>query len=221
MLFQKSANAILLLDPERDTVVENNATAVRYFESETPEALRNRSFPSLFSDSSFAEAYSSLKTTFTETENVSREAELQTLRGKKFWANISFRILSSSRNRLLLVQIKDVTEKIQAEKSLAAHEANLNAIIENSEALIWSVDKDYKLIIYNSRFESMMRKYYGPTLEPGRYVFPEGVSAENIRNWKSFYDRALSGDRFSVNVWNWNSNVFVRNCRSHGTGFSE
>ncbi|MDV6235258.1 response regulator [Leptospira ellisii] len=199
MLFQKSANAILLLDPERDTVVENNATAVRYFESETPEALRNRSFPSLFSDSSFAEAYSSLKTTFTETENVSREAELQTLRGKKFWANISFRILSSSRNRLLLVQIKDVTEKIQAEKSLAAHEANLNAIIENSEALIWSVDKDYKLIIYNSRFESMMRKYYGPTLEPGRYVFPEGVSAENIRNWKSFYDRALSGDRFSVN----------------------
>ncbi|TGK37517.1 response regulator [Leptospira gomenensis] len=199
MLFQKSANAILLLDPESDVVLDHNATAMRSFEVESAESIRSRTFPSLFADLSFEESYRTLKRKFTETENVSREAELQTLRGKKFWANLSFRILSSSRNRILLVQLKDVTEKIQAEKSLAEHEANLNAIIENSEALIWSVDKDYKLIIYNSRFETVMKKYYGPTLEPGRSIFPENVSEENIRNWKSFYDRALSGERFSVN----------------------
>ncbi len=47
---------------------------------------------------------------------------------------------------------RDVTEQRLAERQLAASQANLTALVENTGDAIWSVDRDHRLITFNSAF---------------------------------------------------------------------
>ncbi len=48
--------------------------------------------------------------------------------------------------------IRNVTETVIAERQLASSKANLNALIENTGDVIWSVNADHALITFNSAF---------------------------------------------------------------------
>ncbi|TGM57903.1 response regulator [Leptospira adleri] len=204
MIFQRSANAILLLEPETDIVIENNLTALQYFAARHSD-LVGVTFTSLLEEGFSLLDYQSMKKRVSEGESYNWEVEFKTFDRKNFWGNVSFRILASSLNKIILVQIKDITEKIIARKSLveqsikiAEHEANLNAVIENSEAMIWSINKNYEIIIYNSSFFAEIKKYFQKEIYPGYKIFDVGISEEEIRKWKNYYDRALSDERFQI-----------------------
>ncbi len=158
-IFQKSANAILLLDPDKDLILEINQIACRYFEIQNQSEILNLPFSNLLTQDFTHSEYTSRKKKILSGETPSWDLEFKTFRGKKFWGNTSCGMISTHLNKIILVQIKDITEKVNTRKSLleqagtiAEHEANLNAIIENSEAMIWSIDKNYKLLIFNSQF---------------------------------------------------------------------
>ena len=48
--------------------------------------------------------------------------------------------------------IRNVTETVIAERELAGSRANLNALVENTGDVIWSVNSDHSLITFNSAF---------------------------------------------------------------------
>ncbi|PJZ42554.1 hybrid sensor histidine kinase/response regulator [Leptospira kmetyi] len=205
MIFQKSANAILLLNPEDDRILEINHTSSQYFETEGSSEILNIPFSDLLAEGFSPSEYESRKKKILSGEGVSWEVEFKTFRDRKFWGYASFRILTSNLNRIVLVQIKDITDKINARKSLlkqsktiAEHEANLNAIIENSDAMIWSVNTNYELLIFNSQFQKMMQDFYHSEISTGFNVFQKELPPDIVQYWKEFYDRALSGERFSV-----------------------
>ncbi|EMY79671.1 PAS domain S-box protein [Leptospira weilii serovar Ranarum str. ICFT] len=204
-IFQKSANATLLLDPKKDLILEINQTASRYFEIQDTFDILNIPFSNLLAEGFSSSEYDSRKKKILSGETPSWDVEFKTFRGRKFWGNTSFRMISTRLNRIVLVQIKDITEKIKAENALleqariiAEHEANLNAIVENSEAMIWSVDKNYKLLIFNSQFQNVMQDFYHSEISAGFNVFQKELPPEVAKYWKEFYDRALSGEKISV-----------------------
>ncbi|EMO61897.1 PAS domain S-box protein [Leptospira borgpetersenii serovar Pomona str. 200901868] len=153
---------------------------------------------------SFSE-YESRKRKILSGETPSWEVELKTFRGRKFWGNTSFRTVSTRLNRIILVQIKDITEKVNARKfiseqaaTITEQEANLNAIIENLEAMIWSINKNYELLIFNSQFQNAMQDFYHSEISLGFNVLQKELPPKVFEYWKEFYDRALSGEKFSV-----------------------
>ncbi|EMM84578.1 PAS domain S-box protein [Leptospira interrogans str. 2006001854] len=204
-IFQKSANAILLLDPDKDLILEINQTASRYFEIQNQSEILNLPFSNLLAQDFTHFEYTSRKKKILSGETPSWDLEFKTFRGKKFWGNTSCRMISTHLNKIILVQIKDITEKVNTRKSLleqagtiAEHEANLNAIIENSEAMIWSIDKNYKLLIFNSQFQNVMQNFYHSEISTGFNLFQKELPPEIAKYWKEFYDRALSGEKVSV-----------------------
>ncbi len=46
-------------------------------------------------------------------------------------------------------------------------EANLSALIESTEDLIWSVDPRYRLITFNGAFMEYFERNYGGPVAPG------------------------------------------------------
>ncbi|WP_061223047.1 response regulator [Leptospira weilii] len=204
-IFQKSTNTILLLDPEKDLILETNQTANLHFETQSPSEILNIPFSNLLTPGFSSSEYESRKRKILSGETPSWEVEFQTFRGRKFWGNTSFRTVSTRLNRIILVQIKDITEKINARKfileqaaTITEQEANLNAIIENLEAMIWSIDKNYQLLIFNSQFQNAMQDFYHSEISPGFNVFQKELPPKVFEYWKEFYDRALSGEKFSV-----------------------
>jgi PAS domain S-box-containing protein len=100
--------------------------------------------------------------------------------------------------------IKNISELINSSRELqnlsqelAEKEANLSALIENTQDLICSVDKDYHLITANSAYLAYIKKRYNHDLQKGAYMFEQ--SSKNVKEyWLPIYDRALAGESFKM-----------------------
>lgn len=76
-------------------------------------------------------------------------------------------------------------------------EAYLSALIESAEDLIWSVDLDYRLVLFNRAFEQLARKVHGDAIAVG-YRPTDRLPAEKAAEWQRFYDRALADGSFRI-----------------------
>ena len=91
---------------------------------------------------------------------------------------------------------RDVTEQRRAERGLAASQANLEAVVENTGDAIWSVDSDHRLITFNSSFALSVEARTGR--EPQTGDSPDRLFEHADTAWyRQLYGRALAGERFS------------------------
>jgi two-component system sensor histidine kinase/response regulator len=91
----------------------------------------------------------------------------------------------------------DIAARQSAEAKLQTSEANLSALIENSDAAIWSVNRDYRFTVLNEMARRRFQAAFGTRLEVGDHVF-ESRPAEIRAEWKSYLDRALGGEKFTA-----------------------
>ncbi len=92
---------------------------------------------------------------------------------------------------------RDITQGKQYEKMLLESEANHRALIENTEARIWSIDTNYNIIAVNTNFANDYKTAFNFSLTKGAYAI-ENAPPEIEKRWKDRYNRCLQGERFSV-----------------------
>lgn len=91
---------------------------------------------------------------------------------------------------------RNVTDERRAAEELATSQANLRALFESTGDAIWSVDRNHRLITYNSAFSLGVEARVGR--EPGQGDGLEDLASGEEREWlQERYDRALAGYRFS------------------------
>ncbi|MCX6180810.1 MAG: ATP-binding protein [Bacteroidetes bacterium] len=97
-----------------------------------------------------------------------------------------------------LVTLIAINAKINAENNLKKNEANLNALIENTGDLIWSVDSKLRLLTANKAYMEMRKEFFGEFPMIGERVnldvYPDNVK----KDWENYYERALKGESFSA-----------------------
>ena len=99
----------------------------------------------------------------------------------------------------LIVTFNDITERKLAETQISQNNANLNALIENTNDFIWSIDRDYKLLTANSEFLKDIQPLYNERLSIGSLMLDkEKLPDELYEKWKNRYDKALSGNKFKA-----------------------
>ena len=77
--------------------------------------------------------------------------------------------------------------------------ANLTALIEHTPDAVWSVDRHYRLITYNTACQRQFAKAYGITLRPGLDLVACLPLAQQSL-WKTCYDRALAGEELAIEL---------------------
>jgi len=89
----------------------------------------------------------------------------------------------------------DVTERKLAEEKIRKSEANLTAIIENADAHVYSIDRDFRYITFNSVIRNSLKAIYGIEIKPGDKVFEflEGIDPAEAREWEGIYTEAMLG----------------------------
>lgn len=95
---------------------------------------------------------------------------------------------------------QDISDRQQMETVLRQNEANLTALIENTDGSIWSVDRQFRLIIGNHQFRSNFSQVLQREIAEHEYIFPTEVSLALREQWQDFYARALQGEKFKVEV---------------------
>lgn len=95
----------------------------------------------------------------------------------------------------------DITEKRHAEQQKEFDRLDKEALINSTSDLIWSVNREYKLIAANKAFNQSLEENYNVRLNPGDKVLAEEVfSADLIQFWKNLYVRALNGEAFTIEL---------------------
>jgi signal transduction histidine kinase/DNA-binding response OmpR family regulator len=85
----------------------------------------------------------------------------------------------------------------RAETEARAAAANLSALIENTTDSIWSVDRDLKLVTFNSHFQREFSQAFGVAPRPGMCL-PDRLTDPVRQRWREWYRRALAGEQFST-----------------------
>lgn len=125
---------------------------------------------------------------------MSFEARFITKAGKTLW--ISWTVNLNEREGLLFCVAKDITDKKRVEERLVASETNLNAIIENTDAMIYSLDAEFRYVTYNDKLSRMMQEFFGVSIFPGYSVF-DFISAQypnDVKEWKNIYNKGFAGE---------------------------
>lgn len=103
-------------------------------------------------------------------------------------------------NRLIKLQgiLQDITERRLTEMEREFDSNNLKALINNTDNLMWSIGTDFKIITWNKAFEDTMMQVTGRALIKGEPLPNIGFSDEQIKNWNKYYERAFSGEKFTL-----------------------
>ncbi len=92
--------------------------------------------------------------------------------------------------------VQDVTKTKLIEDQIEFDKNNLKALINNTTDLMWSVDEDFKLITSNQPFNDITKKTCGKIIEKGDNILHAALSKEQLNSYKTYYQRALSGETF-------------------------
>ena len=96
----------------------------------------------------------------------------------------------------LSITVTDITKKKQAKELLQRSESNLNAIIENTDAFIYSLDTNFNYLTFNKGLKNSIWEVYGIDLHAGYNVFDiiNSFHPEQVQEWQNVYSRVLKGE---------------------------
>lgn len=117
--------------------------------------------------------------------------------GETHWFNFSINpVYAGNEITGLSITSTDITERKLTANLLLRSEANLKAVIENTDAFIYSLDKDLRYVTFNQGLQNLMKELYGIDIKPGYNIFDfinqfEPAAAEE---WNSTYSKCLKGE---------------------------
>lgn len=95
--------------------------------------------------------------------------------------------------------LKDKIEELESAKAIISRdEQNLRALIDNTDNLIWSIDRQGNIIMANEVFKKAVYNKHGVTIKNGASIYDEKLNPRLVAKWKQYFERCLSGESFSI-----------------------
>ncbi|MGN6421184.1 MAG: hypothetical protein ACTHMC_26960, partial [Pseudobacter sp.] len=87
------------------------------------------------------------------------------------------------------------SRKPKAQQPVSDQEANLLALVENMEGLVWSVDRNMQYIILNSALRKKIKELIGVDASPGDKMLDllALLDPDKKSEWQKIYQNALKG----------------------------
>lgn len=98
----------------------------------------------------------------------------------------------------LAVYFTDINEEKELKDAITRQEQNLNALINNTEDLIWSVDKDLRILSINRACQEYVFGITGKWPEVGQLTSVKHMPDVMRDYWLDNYKRAINGETFKV-----------------------
>lgn len=119
--------------------------------------------------------------------------------GEIIYADITSQNVKLESRDCRLVVAADSTEKVRYQEEAIWAKSNLEALINNTEDQIWSVDKDTRYVYMNRAYRNQIAYLTGVEPREGDYSYlHSSFGDEMIERWNRYYARALVGERYTI-----------------------
>jgi len=114
--------------------------------------------------------------------------------GERRWFVLRVMKFGKDGSKIVLTH-QTITSRKNAEESLHRSQSNLKAIIENTDATIYSLDSELRYITFNQQLKNSLRQVYDLFISPGDnvYDFLEKLEPGEAKEWEHVYRKALLG----------------------------
>lgn len=135
-----------------------------------------------------------------DQKNHTIEYRLKTREGQYKWVRDVISVIADESNTPLLRGLMiDITPQKVAEKDREDERRDKEALINSTDDMIWSVDRELNLVAANNALIESIRSQIGIEPEPGTSIFTGLDEYQGyIKMWKGYYKRAFSGESFRV-----------------------
>jgi PAS domain S-box-containing protein len=96
---------------------------------------------------------------------------------------------------------RDITEQLKAVQQKEFDQDNLRSLINNTKDLMWSIDRNLKLITCNDAFYQMTKLTSGEQVKKGSDIPEDQFGKEQLKRYELLYERALSGEIFTETIY--------------------
>lgn len=93
---------------------------------------------------------------------------------------------------------RDITDRILAHRQIEFDHNNLQSLINNTRDLIWSMDKECRLITSNNSFNKWAEWLTGIKPFKGLSLYDPRLANINIKSFADYLSRAMKGEAFTV-----------------------
>lgn len=97
----------------------------------------------------------------------------------------------------MVSNFRDISERKAAEQQREFDRNNLDALINNTPDLMWSVDHSFNLITSNEPFRQAVNRS-GRSIDRGDHVLSYAYSSDHAKRFQAAYQRAFSGEPFMI-----------------------
>lgn len=119
--------------------------------------------------------------------------------GHYVWVQVSGLLITYQGIQATLVTFVDITLRKQTQDMLLQRELQLSALINNTSDVIYSIDRSYRFITFNTTMSNALYEYFGIVLQKGTDALAVVAPTSDLRNlWQAWYDRALQGEMFTI-----------------------
>lgn len=123
--------------------------------------------------------------------------------GQWIWLDvIATNLAHNSAINGIVINYRDITKEKKAALQKEFDDNNLKSLINNTDDLMWSVDKNMRLITCNTAFEEIIRLISGEKIQKGQTVLIPAFGEEQLKRWECIYKRALAGEIFTEIEYN-------------------
>jgi PAS domain S-box-containing protein len=101
----------------------------------------------------------------------------------------------------IVSNFRDISEKKAAGLVQEFEKSNLNALINSTNDLIWSVDKKFHLITSNQPFDEALERTFGRKINIGESTLSTAFPVEQLKLYVIYYKRAFKGESFTEVIY--------------------
>ncbi len=132
--------------------------------------------------------------TFDKVAQSGQSEKFETyIKSMEMWLNIS---VYSNRKEYFIAVFDVITERKVMEQEREFDRNNLNALINNTADLMWSVDRNFNLITANTPFDEICTRNFGHSIKKGENVLLPAYTPKMSQHFEQLYERAFQGQSF-------------------------
>ncbi|MEM7374328.1 MAG: PAS domain S-box protein [Bacteroidota bacterium] len=116
--------------------------------------------------------------------------------GSSVWLEVSLSSYGKARENKIIALWRDISVRKEAKRTLEQEGREKDALINNTNDFIWSVDQNLRILSFNKPFAKVVFKITGTKLKKGAAVLDYNYNGRFLGKRKEYYQRALAGETF-------------------------
>jgi PAS domain S-box-containing protein len=196
-IFENTSEGFLLLDKDAVVLAFNSKATTYSFFSQLGKFQVGQSLFH-FIEEARKEFVGEIITKVLSGESIQYDRSYEKKDGSIAWIDFSATpVIDKGLVCGICISGRDITEKKIIEQQREFDRSNLEALINNTNDPMWSVDRHYNLITSNEAFNKRVNAISGQVLARGTYILAGAFNKEQLDRFRRCYDRAFSGESFT------------------------